>query len=613
MIQPKTLQETIFSLTPLDQKRFIKECTPQERYLSITQQECDEQTYASLKSAIHTIQNSPSSSSIAKDNSSKITHATLSSSTTLGALTGTVLYHFGQLTEHQALSLLHPSPPLLPSEKRITTVQLRKLLQNERRSHPNTRIHLRELLKRNGYSTTLYNLNLDKALIFQRVDLEDIHFNHCTFDGCHLSRSKLNKVVFEDCKLGNVSLMSSQLTACTFQHCEMQEVMFTRAKVEQTSFQSCNLTGCSFEDVEMAHSSFTTVKMPATHFLGSTVHNSSIQNSYLQDTVFFHTLNDFHVDESSQKTALLSAPPVSLLVDPESRGLTVPKAYLKLDEAAHCLPLRISFSSEPSHETKKLKNEIESLLQSIGPRHPQKPPIAQQLLSLVEQEPEKYPQSAKILQKVRQLASQLDGFFLPGGEDIPPLLYGQKEEPLTYWSGDYRRSLLELAMIHESFRKGIPLMAICRGFQMSHVYFGSSLLQHVSNHKGLQTLQLASTHQEGLYKQAMRKPIVGACFHHQGVPVTAAPDHLEAAVTFQGLIKASESKYSGSVPMILLQFHPEFYDADTALSPNRRFQDFLMNQVLSPSNEVFWEIFSHSASAHQKKKDVLQEIQSLSR
>jgi hypothetical protein len=152
-------------------------------------------------------------------------------------------------------------------------------------------------------------------------------------------------------------------------------------------------------------------------------------------------------------------------------------------------------------------------------------------------------------------------------------------------------------------------MAVCRGFQMSNVYFGAQLIQHVEGHKGVQTLELTTPEKRGLYGEAMKNNIVSACFHHQAVPEeTPATEHLETAVRYEGLVKATELDKSGATPMVLLQFHPEFYKADTADSMQREFVDRGLNFKMSKENEAFWNILSDSAKAHRTKQAALKEI-----
>lgn len=77
---------------------------------------------------------------------------------------------------------------------------------------------------------------------------------------------------------------------------------------------------------------------------------------------------------------------------------------------------------------------------------------------------------------------------------------------------------------------------------------------------------------------------------------------------YENLVKASETKDSGAVPMILLQFHPEFYKTPTAHNMEREIVDRLLNFKMSVENEAFWNILSDSADAHRAKQAAIKQL-----
>jgi putative glutamine amidotransferase len=112
--------------------------------------------------------------------------------------------------------------------------------------------------------------------------------------------------------------------------------------------------------------------------------------------------------------------------------------------------------------------------------------------------------------------SGLAGLIIGGGADVDPRLYGQSEAPQPlhmpekpphqpwrrYLAGfllfpltfllrklagrfgsayrDDRRDALELRLIEQSVRRGLPILGICRGEQLLNIYFGGSLHQDVT-------------------------------------------------------------------------------------------------------------------------------------
>lgn len=68
-----------------------------------------------------------------------------------------------------------------------------------------------------------------------------------------------------------------------------------------------------------------------------------------------------------------------------------------------------------------------------------------------------------------------------GGVDINPKLYGQKKGTYTQNCDTYR-DLKEIKIFKYCVKNNIPMLGICRGFQLGAVLSGHSLIQHVNNH-----------------------------------------------------------------------------------------------------------------------------------
>lgn len=77
-----------------------------------------------------------------------------------------------------------------------------------------------------------------------------------------------------------------------------------------------------------------------------------------------------------------------------------------------------------------------------------------------------------------------DLLILWGGEDISPYLYGEPVVAARAGASPSRRDELEMALIDEAIRKGIPILGICRGLQLLCAHQGGKLFQHVDNHAG---------------------------------------------------------------------------------------------------------------------------------
>ena len=82
-----------------------------------------------------------------------------------------------------------------------------------------------------------------------------------------------------------------------------------------------------------------------------------------------------------------------------------------------------------------------------------------------------------------EVIHRIDGLLISGGPDIDPRLYGQE-------NGHYTKEVYpeqdnsEIALIKSAIEKNIPLLCICRGFQLLCVINGGELYQHLPETEG---------------------------------------------------------------------------------------------------------------------------------
>ncbi len=494
-------------------------------------------------------------------------------------------------------------------------------------------------------------------------DLSGVDFKRCQFDASSLADTRIEGSQFESCRFDGVSLANASLRNTAFKRCQFEETMFLHAALSGVRFEDSELHHCSFEDAQLTGDCvFTGVEMPGTHFLcASVAEGTRIEasltkgRSVLTDTVFLGTKGRFTIDAVSDATAVLTRPTTATLVSHESRGITVPRVGAKLAAVAGTLPLRVEMRAA-SLQAAGVDAEVQAHLEHLASQPGSDQSLPQRLVIDALANPEALPKIAQILAKAEILARHVDSVVLPGGEDVSPHLYGQTPAPQTDWSGDYRRSVLEMGLLHQCFHRGVPLMAICRGFQMTNVFFGAALQQHVGHQVGVRTLdndraggavqaREGAQNGTGLFGQALQD-IRAAVYHHQAVidPPEGRP-HLSTALrrtipseggeTAWRAIMAVESSQPRA-PLIGLQFHPEFFDGSTARGGEARPlsnaeleqlgagytrpgaqtsglqnpADLIASGILdhmSPGNDALWKILSDAATAHRHKATITAE------
>lgn len=178
------------------------------------------------------------------------------------------------------------------------------------------------------------------------------------------------------------------------------------------------------------------------------------------------------------------------------------------------------------------------------------------------------------------ILGSLDGIFLPGSySNIHPERYGKAEEaPVP--PVDRQRDDLTLELIHACLEYGIPLLAVCRGFQELNVALGGSI------HTEVHEMDIFSDHRENYelpreqqYRHAHPIDITSGgrlhdihgettalvnSLHGQGIARLGAGLAVEA-VAPDGLIEAiSVENHAGFT--LGVQWHPEWHFWEDRLS-----------------------------------------------
>ena len=161
-------------------------------------------------------------------------------------------------------------------------------------------------------------------------------------------------------------------------------------------------------------------------------------------------------------------------------------------------------------------------------------------------------------------AQLIDGLILSGGHDINPYNYGQ--EPSQKIGETFpERDTYEMILLEESKKRNIPILGICRGFQLINVAAGGTLYQDLSLIPGniLKHNQVSNptlkTHKVEIKENSFISSIFGKetmvnSFHHQAID-KVADDFIVVARASDGVVEAIEHKTYKF--LVAVQWHPE--------------------------------------------------------
>jgi len=147
-----------------------------------------------------------------------------------------------------------------------------------------------------------------------------------------------------------------------------------------------------------------------------------------------------------------------------------------------------------------------------------------------------------------------DGVLLPGGGDVSPALYGEPVDSATVYDVDAEQDAFDLAVARWALERGVPLLAVCRGWQLVNVALGGDLEQHMARpHQHV--VHTVDVEPGSLLADAVGERVTASCFHHQRVrrlgaglrPVAHAADG-----TVEGAVLDGARGW-----FLAVQWHPE--------------------------------------------------------
>jgi putative glutamine amidotransferase len=163
---------------------------------------------------------------------------------------------------------------------------------------------------------------------------------------------------------------------------------------------------------------------------------------------------------------------------------------------------------------------------------------------------------------VEETLDLLDAVVFSGGADIDPSLYGAEPHPETD-APQSRRDAGELALLEAALERDMPVLAVCRGFQLLNVVRGGDLVQHLPEAVGHDEHKRVpgefAVHPVEVEEGTRLAAIVGAAaevtsHHHQALG-RVGEGLVEAAWAADGTLEAVEDPSRRFV--VGVQWHPE--------------------------------------------------------
>lgn len=112
--------------------------------------------------------------------------------------------------------------------------------------------------------------------------------------------------------------------------------------------------------------------------------------------------------------------------------------------------------------------------------------------------------------KLSDLDSEKHVVIFWGGTDIPPKLYGERNNSYVYVTSESTRDLKEIALFKYCVKHDIAMIGICRGAQLICALTGGKLIQHIHGHD--------NSHYVTLHDEEDARVICNSSHHQMMVP-----------------------------------------------------------------------------------------------
>ena len=198
---------------------------------------------------------------------------------------------------------------------------------------------------------------------------------------------------------------------------------------------------------------------------------------------------------------------------------------------------------------------------------------------------------------LRSIMKNLDGLVLQGGTDISPEIYKELGIENNRWPGDKYRDEVELRILDVAFELKLPVLGICRGFQLINVYLGGSLYQDLETQISPKIEHRNAGKYDRIHHPVLieKDSLLSGLYDDESIEVNTV-HHQGIKDLGKGLIKeatCSEAKIVEAFKLDSIdhfvygvQWHPEFFHTiNETLSSHQPLTDFFIKKVKEYKNE----------------------------
>jgi len=403
-------------------------------------------------------------------------------------------------------------------------------------------VDLGSILDTQGFSRQIKNIHFTKFNFYNFI-LTNLEFHDCNFSECDFRKSSLSYLQLFQCNCIKTKWLDSSLQDISFDACNLSHLELLYSEFQNVSIKNSMLSGSYWSNVQLSQLYIHNSVLNESVFYSTSIHKSSMSCNDLKDVFWIQNAGEF----LQTKCTIISTnrPVVGMVWDCLQRGTFSPY----IDDALRdngAIVLKIEMQSR-SIDVSKLTKEV---MQSLNDHsNPDASTISGKLFCDISQKPE----IGKIEVNATSLFEYCDAVVLPGGNDIEPEFYTDRRA--TTIQRDYRRSIVEFALLAHAHKRKLPIMGICRGLQIINVYFRGTLRQLPAIQMGWQHLSLSDSPKKAEIQQWISGTDLWAYSAH-GQAADKIGINLEILMEHEGIPKILMS-HDGQ--FIGIQFHPEAY------------------------------------------------------